>query len=96
MKILSSVTIFVTVVLSANYAYQLVLPALTGTKIVTVDLTDPLLEALEFIVLILTLAWLYIGLSDLQYARRMTRTIKDARRAEHELEMRIAGTSFKS
>ncbi|MDV3278014.1 MAG: hypothetical protein LYZ69_06045 [Nitrososphaerales archaeon] len=90
-RTLSIITILVALGLAASYAYQLALPSLTGATTVTVNLADPLLEATELLLLALSLVWLYVGLRDLLFTRRMAKSIRDARMAEREIEKRITG-----
>lgn len=86
----SIVTTLVALGLAVSYVYQLALPVLTGTKIVTIDLTDPLLEATELVLLALVLVWLYIAVRDFLFTRRMTEAIREARAAERVIERRVA------
>ena len=87
-KALSTVTILVAVVLSVSYVYELLLP-LTGVKTVTVDLTAPSNQAAEVLVLVLVLAWLYVGVRDLLFSSKMSKEIARARAREEELGKRI-------
>jgi hypothetical protein len=89
-RALSAVTILVAVVLSVSYVYELLLP-LTGVKTVTVDLTAPSNQAAEVLVLILVLAWLYVGIRDLLFATKMSREIARARAGEEEVGKRMGG-----
>lgn len=87
---LAIITIVVALALASSYAYQLALPGLTGTSTVTVDLTNPFLEATEVAILALTLVWLYVGVRDLFFTREMAKAIRDARAAEREIERRMS------
>lgn len=88
---LSIITIAVAALLFASYSYQLILPYLTGTGTVTVSLVDPFLQSTEIVVAVLTLLWLYVGIKDYLFTRRMSKAIREARALEKEIEKRIAG-----
>jgi hypothetical protein len=88
-RILSILTLVVAAVLAASYVSQLALP-LTGTKTVTVNLSDPTNVAVELVVLSLSIIWLYVGLQDLRFSSRMKGEIKTARSKEKELQNRIS------
>ncbi|MDG7009036.1 MAG: hypothetical protein JRN06_12560 [Nitrososphaerota archaeon] len=90
MSWLSAVSSIVAAVLAVSYLSQLALP-LTGTTSVTVSLTDPTLIATEVAVLVLALAWLYVGVSNYRFTASLARKIKAARAAEAEMERKIAG-----
>lgn len=91
MRALSIITILVAFILVVLYALQLAFPSFSATPVVPVNLADPVLEALELLLLALTLVWLYVGVSDYRFTRRMTKLIKEARAAEREIEKRITG-----
>jgi hypothetical protein len=84
-RLLSVITIVVAFVLAISYAYQLLLPYATGTTVVTVDLTDPSLIASEVLVLLLTGAWLYVGIVNYLFSTRLGRSIQKARAFEDAL-----------
>lgn len=89
-KILSLITILVTLLLSAADLSQIiVVPYLLGSPTVTVNLLDPLLVAFEVAILILTLAWLYVGIRDYVFSNRVLRQVKEIRRAQQEIEARM-------
>jgi hypothetical protein len=88
-RLLSIITIVVAFVLSASYAYQILLPFATGTREVTVDLADPTLIATEVVVLLLTAAWLYIGILNYLFSVRLGRAIQRARAFEAEIDRRM-------
>jgi len=88
-RALSLVTILVAAILAVSYVSQLALP-LTGTDTVTVHLSDPANVASELIVLLLALAWMYIGVSDYRFSSRVRGQIETARRKEKEIEGRIS------
>lgn len=78
---LSIITMAVAALLAVSYAFQLILP-LTGTTSVTVNLVDPANLGSEAIVLLLVLAWLYVGVRDFRFSARMRREIGRARSLE--------------
>jgi hypothetical protein len=88
MQFLSLVTVIVAGLLAMSYVLQLALP-LTGTTSQTVNLTDPILIATELVVLGLTLVWLYVGISDLGFSRRMKREISRSRAKEREIDAKL-------
>lgn len=89
MRILSIVTVVVAAVLAVSYLSQLALP-LTGTRTVTVNLSDPVNVATEIAVLALALIWLYVGLQDLRFSSRLKGEIRTARSKEKEIQARIS------
>ena len=91
-RALSVVTIAVAFVLSASYVSQLLLPV-TGTRSVTVDLTDPAIQASELVVLALALVWLYVGVRDLRFSSRVRSQIRRARSKEGEIRQRISANA---
>ena len=90
-RLLSVLTLVVSVLLLAAYASQLLLPFVTGQTIVTVNLVDPTLLASEVLILLLTVAWLYVGAINYLFSTRLSRQVKEARTREQELEKRITG-----
>ena len=88
MKALSVVTVFVAAILAVSYLSQLALP-LAGVSSVTVSLVDPGTVALEVVVLVLTVVWLYVGARDFRYASKVGRQIARARSKEDELKDRV-------
>jgi hypothetical protein len=91
-RLLSVITVVVAFLLAASYAYQLLLPLATGTKVVEVNLTDPALIASEVVFLILAGAWLYVGILNYLFSTRLGRSIQKARAMEREVERRIDET----
>lgn len=91
MRTLSAITIVVSCILCASYIATLLLPYATGEKTVQVSLSDPFLQASELAVAALAAAWLYIGVSDYRFSRRMAEAIRKARAQERELEGRVSG-----
>jgi hypothetical protein len=92
MKTLSIITMVVAFLLLASYFYQVITPFTTGTTVVTVNLLDPTLLALEAILILVTFAWLYVGAVNYLFASRLGRQIKEARIKEKEIEGRIGQT----
>ncbi len=88
-RALSIITIAVAFLLLASYFDQLLTPFFTGTKTVTVNLLDPTLIALEVILILVTFAWLYVGIVNYLFASRLGRQIKEARAGEKEIEARV-------
>jgi hypothetical protein len=88
-RLLSLITIVVAFFLAVSYAYQLLLPLTTGTKVVEVNLADPSLIASEIIFLLLAGAWLYVGIVNYLFQTRMGRSIERARAMEAEIERRM-------
>jgi len=89
MKALSIITMVVAFLLLASYFYQVLTPFTTATTVVTVNLLDPTLLALEVILIVVTFAWLYVGVVNYLFASRLGRQIKEARAKEREIESRL-------
>lgn len=75
--------------LSLSYAFQIVYPLATGEGMVTVNLTDPSLLALEVALLLVTAALVLVAALDYRFATRQGRIVKGARAAERELEKKL-------
>ncbi len=88
---LSVITVLVALILIASYLSQLIVPYVYGTRYVQVDLLNPGLVATQIVLILMTCAWLYVGLSNLLFARRLRRTVREIRAAEQELEKRLTG-----
>lgn len=88
-RTLSVISSVVALILILSYFSQLVVP-LTGTTSVTVSLTDPTLIATEVIVLILAVAWLYVGISNYRFTTALAKRITAARAAEAQMEKKLA------
>ena len=88
-KTLSLITIVVAFLLLASYFYQVITPFTTGTTVVTVNLLDPTLLALEAVLIVVTFAWLYVGVANYLFASRLGRRVKEARAKETEIERRL-------
>jgi hypothetical protein len=88
MKGLALVTIVVALLLAASYVTQLVvLPFIIGVTTQTVNLLDPSLMAVEVVLLVLILLWLYVGTKEYLFTRKMARQIAEIR----EEQARLAG-----
>ena len=90
MRTLSAATILVSAVLFASYVSQLLLPYFTGVTVQTVNLTDPILQGTEVALSVLVLLWLYVGIRDFLFTRRMSKAIGEIRALERDIEKRIA------
>ena len=88
-RVLSIITIVVAFLLLASYFYQVLTPFATGTSVVTVNLLDPTLLAFEVVLILVTFAWLYVGVVNYLFASRLGRQIRQARSQEAEIEKRI-------
>jgi hypothetical protein len=86
---LSILTIVVASLLSVLYLYQIALPYAFGMTQVTVDLLAPSNIALESILIVLALLWLYVGVRDYLFVSRLSKSIREIRAAEKEIEKRI-------
>ncbi len=86
---LAVITVFVALILIASYLSQLIIPYVYGTRYVQVDLLNPGLMATQIVLMLMTCAWLYVGLSNLLFAKRLRRTVREIRAAEKELEKSI-------
>jgi hypothetical protein len=89
-KVLAAATIVVATLLLASYLYQLAYPLISGTRYVQVDLLDPSLIVLQLLLIALVVSWLYVGVTNYVYARRLSKAVKAARAEERELEKEIA------
>lgn len=93
MKTLSIITIIVAFLLLASYFYQVITPFTGGTTVVTVNLLDPALLALEVVLILVTFAWLYVGVVNYLFASRLAKQIREARAKEKEIERRLEPTA---
>ncbi len=89
-KTLSIVTMFVATALALGFVLQISLPYVGGSATQTVNLTDPALVALEVILTILALVWLYVGVSDYRFMARLSKSIQKARALEKEVEREVS------
>jgi len=89
-RLLSILTLVVSVLLLASYASQLILPFATGQTTVTVNLLDPSLLVFEGLLVLLTLAWLYVGAINYLFSTRMSRQVKEAREREADIERKLS------
>jgi hypothetical protein len=90
-KTLSVITIAVSALLAVLYVYEIASPFLSGVTVVTVNLRDPGLVALELLLTVLALVWLYVGVRDYRYVARLARSIRQARALESAIEREISG-----
>jgi hypothetical protein len=88
-RALSIVTVVVAFLLAASYFSQIVLAFVGGQSVQTVDLLNPGLIALEVALLVLSAAWLYVGVVNYLFASRLGRQVTEIRAAERELEGRM-------
>lgn len=82
---LSIITLVVSGFLLVSYLSQIAYPLVTGRISVTVNLSDPSLLAFEGILVLLTLAWIYVGAVNLLWARRIRRTVKEIKAKEDKI-----------
>ena len=90
-RTLSVITVLVAFILIASYASQLLIPFTGGSRYQTVDLLNPTLIALQVVLVILTGAWLYVGVVNYLFASRLGKQIREARAKEKEIEGRLGG-----
>jgi hypothetical protein len=91
LKLLSVVTLIVAVLLLASYASQVILPFATGQTTVTVNLLDPYLLVFEGLLILLTIAWVYVGAVNFLWARRLGLRIAKVRTEEDKILKKIEG-----
>jgi hypothetical protein len=91
LKLLSIVTLIVAVLLLASYASQVILPFATGQTTVTVNLLDPSLLVFEGLLILLTIAWVYVGAVNFLWARRLGLRIAKVRAEEDRILKKIEG-----
>lgn len=88
-RVLSVTTLVISVILLASYFSQIVYPFATGQTVVSVNLVDPSLLVIEVILVMLTLAWMYVGAVNYLFSSRMARAVKEAREHERKIETMI-------
>jgi hypothetical protein len=91
MRTLSAITIVVSLILLLAYVSQLLLPYVTRVTVQPVNLLDPTLQATEVAVSVLALLWLYVGVRDFLFTRRMGKAIHEIRALERGIEKQVAG-----
>lgn len=91
-RALGVVTMGVTLLLIIAYLYQLILPYVSGTRYVQVDLLDPTLVATQILLIVLVGAWFYVGVVNYRFATRMQKRVREIRAGEAELEKRVFGS----
>ncbi len=89
-RILSLLTMAVAFLLLGSYFSQLLIPFTTGTRFVVVDLLDPTLLALQVLLIVITFVWLYVGVANYLFAKRVISNVKAARARENELEKKVS------
>jgi protein-S-isoprenylcysteine O-methyltransferase Ste14 len=87
---LSLITIFVAAALVLGFASQIALPYASGSPTRTVNLADPVLVGVEVLLTALALVWLYVGVSDYRFVSGLTKSIKEARARETDLEKSLS------
>jgi type III secretory pathway component EscU len=92
-RVLSIISVIVAGFLIASYFSQLLLPYVSDTRVVTVNLLDPGLVLTQLVVLAVASAWLYVGITDYLFARRLGKQVREIRAAEKELEKKIMGAA---
>jgi len=86
---LSVITLVVSVLLLASYLSEIVYPFATGQTSVTVNLSNPSLLAFEVVLVLLTLAWLYVGTINLVWARRIAANVRRIKKNEVRIQKSI-------
>lgn len=89
-KRLAQVTVVVAFLLALSYVTEMVYPYVTGSTNETVNLRDPGLVAIEALLTVLAVVWLYVGVSDYRFVSRLGKSIQVARSREKELEKSIS------
>lgn len=85
-RLLSVITIAVAFLLCAAYFSQIVLPlASSSSRYQTVDLLSPALVATEVFLIALGAAWLYVGVANYLFSRRLNERIREIRSYERQL-----------
>jgi hypothetical protein len=90
-RTLAIITVAVAFILIASYASQLLLPFTGGSRYQTVDLLNPTLIVFQIVLILLTGAWLYVGVVNYLFATRMGRQIREFRTIERDIEKKIMG-----
>jgi len=88
-RTLAIITVIVAFILISSYGSQLLLPYTGGSRYQTVDLLNPALIGLQVVLILLTAAWLYVGVVNYLFASRLGKQIKEARAKEKEIEGRL-------
>ncbi len=90
-RTLSVITVVVAALLLVSYVYQLLVPFITRETVVSVNLADPLLQVFELALVAITAVWLYVGVTDYIFTRRLAAAIREARALEKDIEARVVG-----
>ncbi|SRR5712692_5128739 len=67
----SSPRVIAKLFLSGSYVLQIIYPFVFGQSVVSVNLLDPTLLVLESAALLLTIAWIFVGATNYQFATRL-------------------------
>ncbi len=84
-RTLAIVSFAVAFLLVASYIIELLLPLTSSTKVVEVNLADPSLMALEVFLILLGMAWLYLGFREYQFTTRLRKQVKEVRMLQREV-----------
>lgn len=91
-RLLSVITIAVAFLLCAAYFSQIVLPLVSSSsRYQTVDLLSPALIATEVFLIGLGAAWLYVGVANYLFSKRLNERIREIRWYEKQLMERMEG-----
>ena|SRR5439155_314399 len=90
-KTLSIITMIVAFLLTTSYFSQILLPLISPTRSVQVNLTDPALISVEVLLLILSTTWLYVGVHNYLFSTQLGKQIQKVRAEERKIEKRITG-----
>src|SRR2546425_12519720 len=90
-RTLAIITVVVAFLLAASSFSQILLPLVSPTRSVQVNLADPALISVEVLLLILSAAWLYVGVRNYLFSTRLGRQIREVRAEERKIEKRITG-----
>jgi len=90
-RALSVLTMAVGVILLGSYFSQILYPYVTGQTVVQVNLVDPTLLIFEVALIVLTFAWVYVGVIDYLFSRRLNKMIREARAIEKQMGQKLMG-----
>jgi hypothetical protein len=90
-KLLSIITIIITIFLAAAYVSQLVLlPYVFHIRTQTVNLLDPGLVISELVLLTIVLIWLSVAVRELIFVTRLSNQIREIRSLQAQIEKKIS------
>jgi hypothetical protein len=89
LKVLAAVTLVVSFLLLVSYASQVILPFATGQTTVTVNLLDPILLVFEGLLILLAIAWVYVGAINLLWTHRVGGRVRKLREEEDRMLKQI-------